>query len=111
MHAFAFASNWWLRSPNSNNSNNARYVNDNGNVGNDNVNNSNNGVRPDLLAKGFGPGILAFRSKSFGTIEQSKGTSFLAADAVNLAILNEHAFCLDGPQNWEDGPFYYESLR
>ena len=41
--------NWWLRSPNYNNSNNASNVNNNGNVNdNNNVNNSNNGVRPDL---------------------------------------------------------------
>ena len=40
---------WWLRSPNNNNSNNARVVNNNGNVNNNNnVNNTNNGVRPDL---------------------------------------------------------------
>ena len=38
---------FWLRSPNNNNDNNARYVNNNGNVNNNNVNNSN-GVRPDL---------------------------------------------------------------
>lgn len=37
---------FWLRSPN-NNDNNARYVNNNGNVNNNNVNNSN-GVHPDL---------------------------------------------------------------
>ena len=40
--------NWWLHSPNNNNSNNARAVNNNGNVNNNNVNNSNNGVRQDL---------------------------------------------------------------
>ena len=40
--------NWWLRSPNSDNSNNALYVNDSGNVNNDNVNNAL-GVRPALL--------------------------------------------------------------
>jgi hypothetical protein len=41
--------NWWLRSPNNNNSNNARNVNNDGNINNNNnVNNSNNGVRPDL---------------------------------------------------------------
>ena len=42
---------WWLRSPNYNNSNNAREVNNNGNANNNNnnVNNTNNGVVPDLL--------------------------------------------------------------
>lgn len=39
--------NWWLRSPNPNNANNAHYVNNNGNLNNNNVNN-NNGVRADL---------------------------------------------------------------
>jgi|BioPla2DNA2_1021312.scaffolds.fasta_scaffold80901_3 hypothetical protein len=41
---------WWLRSPNNNNSNNARNVNNNGNINNNNnVNNTNNGVVPDLF--------------------------------------------------------------
>ena len=40
---------WWLRSPNYNNSNNARDVNNNGNANNNNnVNNENGGVSPDL---------------------------------------------------------------
>lgn len=37
-------------SPNSDNSNNARYVNSDGNVNNNNVNNTN-GVRPRLLLR------------------------------------------------------------
>ncbi len=41
--------NWWLRSPNNNNSNNARNVNNDGNNNNYNVNNTNNGVVPDLF--------------------------------------------------------------
>lgn len=42
--------NWWLRSPNYNNDNNARNVNNDGNPNNNNnVNNTNNGVVPDLL--------------------------------------------------------------
>ena len=41
---------WWLRSPNYNNSNNARDVNNNGNANNNNnVNNTNGGVVPDLF--------------------------------------------------------------
>lgn len=41
---------WWLRSPNNNNSNNARNINNDGNVNNNNnVNNTNNGVVPDLF--------------------------------------------------------------
>jgi hypothetical protein len=40
--------NWWLRSPNSNNSNNALYVDSSGIVNNNNVNNAL-GVRPALL--------------------------------------------------------------
>ena len=39
--------NWWLRSPNVNNSNNFGNVNSNGNPNNNNANNSN-GVVPDL---------------------------------------------------------------
>lgn len=35
------ARNWWLRSPNTGNSNNARNVNTSGNVNNNNANNSN----------------------------------------------------------------------
>lgn len=37
---------WWLRSPNTNNSNNAGYVNEDGNINNNNVNNNNVGVSP-----------------------------------------------------------------
>ena len=37
---------WWLRSPYSNNDNNAGFVNNNGNVNNNNVNNENVGVSP-----------------------------------------------------------------
>lgn len=36
---------WWLHSPNTNNSNNAGYVNEDGNINNNNVNN-NVGVSP-----------------------------------------------------------------
>lgn len=39
----------WLRSPNSNNSNNACDVNNGYADNNDNVNNPNNGAVPDLL--------------------------------------------------------------
>lgn len=39
---------WWLRSPNSNNDNNAWIVNNDGDINNNNVNNDNNAVRPDL---------------------------------------------------------------
>jgi hypothetical protein len=40
---------WWLRSPNYNNSNNARDINNDGNANNNNnVNNKNGGVVPDL---------------------------------------------------------------
>ncbi len=42
------ATNWWLRSPNTNNSNNALNVNTNGNWNNNNCSNSN-GVRPALM--------------------------------------------------------------
>lgn len=34
------ATNWWLRSPNTGNTNNFWYVNSNGNVNNNNANNS-----------------------------------------------------------------------
>lgn len=42
------ATNWWLRSPNTNNSNNALNVNTNGNWNNNNCSNSY-GVRPALM--------------------------------------------------------------
>ena len=38
-------SNWWTRSPNTNNSNNACYVRTDGTANNNNVNNTN-GCRP-----------------------------------------------------------------
>ena len=41
------ARNWWLRSPNYNNSNNFCNVNNNGNANNNNANNTN-GVVPGL---------------------------------------------------------------
>ncbi|MFV8822146.1 DUF6273 domain-containing protein [Faecalibacterium sp. 9] len=45
------ATNWWLRSPNcNNNSNNALYVNSNGDWNNNNCSNSN-GIRPALMEK------------------------------------------------------------
>lgn len=44
------ATNWWLRSPNTNNSNNALNVNTNGNWNNNNCSNSN-GVRPALMER------------------------------------------------------------
>ncbi|MFR4606997.1 MAG: DUF6273 domain-containing protein [Faecalibacterium sp.] len=44
------AANWWLRSPNCNNSNNALYVNSNGDWNNNNCSNSN-GIRPALMEK------------------------------------------------------------
>ena len=37
---------WWLRSPNSNNDNNAGCVNGDGNVNNNNVDNTGGGVSP-----------------------------------------------------------------
>lgn len=42
------ATNWWLRSPNTNNTNNAWNVNSNGNYNNNNCSNSY-GVRPALM--------------------------------------------------------------
>ena len=42
------ATNWWLRSPNTNNTNNVWNVNSNGNYNNWNANNSY-GVRPALM--------------------------------------------------------------
>ena len=44
----ASADNWWLRSPNSSNSNNARNVNNNGNINNNNVYGAWCGVRADI---------------------------------------------------------------
>ena len=44
------AANWWLRSPNCNNFNNALYVNSNGDWNNNNCSNSN-GIRPALMEK------------------------------------------------------------
>ena len=40
---------WWLRTPNSGNSNNARNVNTDGSLSNNNAYNGNNGVAPDLV--------------------------------------------------------------
>lgn len=40
-YTFVVASNWWLRSPYYNNSNNFCYVNNNGNSNNNNANNTN----------------------------------------------------------------------
>ena len=45
------AVNWWLRSPNSSNNNNAYYVNTDGSVNNNNVYNGNNCARPALAGK------------------------------------------------------------
>ena len=42
------AANWWLRSPNTNNTNNVWNVNSNGNYNNNNASNSN-GIRPALM--------------------------------------------------------------
>lgn len=42
------AVNWWLRSPNSSNNNNAYNVNTDGSVNNNNVYNGNNCARPAL---------------------------------------------------------------
>ena len=42
---FCSATNWWLRSPNTNNTNNVWNVNSDGNYNNWNANNTN-GVRP-----------------------------------------------------------------
>ena len=42
------ATNWWLRSPNTNNTNNVYNVNSDGSSNNNNYNNSN-GVRPALM--------------------------------------------------------------
>ena len=39
----------WLRSPNSSNANNVRYVNTDGSLNNNNAYNGNNGVRPALV--------------------------------------------------------------
>ena len=44
------ATNWWLRSPNTNNTNNVWNVNSNGNYNTPNANNSY-GVRPALMEK------------------------------------------------------------
>ena len=44
------AANWWLRSPNCNNFNNALYVNSNGDWNNNNCSNSY-GIRPALMEK------------------------------------------------------------
>ena len=54
--------NWWLRSPNNNNSNNARNVNNDGDNNNYNVNNTNNGVVPDLFL------ILCFIAKETASV-------------------------------------------
>ena len=45
------AVNWWLRSPNSSNNNNAYNVNTDGSVNNNNVYNGNNCARPALAGK------------------------------------------------------------
>ena len=44
------ATNWWLRSPNTNNTNNVWNVNSNGNYNNWNYNNTY-GVRPALMER------------------------------------------------------------
>lgn len=44
------ATNWWLRSPNTNSSTNAWNVNTDGNYNNNNCSNSN-GVRPALMER------------------------------------------------------------
>lgn len=44
------ATNWWLRSPNTNDTTNAWNVNTNGNNSNNNCSNSN-GIRPALVEK------------------------------------------------------------
>lgn len=46
-----WAVNWWLRSPNSSNNNNAYNVNNNGTQNNNNVYNANNCPRPALTTK------------------------------------------------------------
>jgi hypothetical protein len=52
---FFSAANWWLRSPNADNSNNAGNVNTSGNVNNNNVNN-NYAARPALpYSRTFAP--------------------------------------------------------
>ena len=43
------AANWWLRSPNTNNSNNAWNVNSNGNSNNTNNCSNSYGIRPALM--------------------------------------------------------------
>ena len=42
------ATNWWLRSPNTNNTNNAWNVNNDGSYNNNNTYNTN-GIRPALM--------------------------------------------------------------
>jgi len=42
------AANWWLRSPNASNANNARYLNNEGYSNENNVENANAGVRADI---------------------------------------------------------------
>jgi hypothetical protein len=41
--------NWWLRTPNSGNSNNVRNVNTDGSLNNNNAFNGNNGLAPDWM--------------------------------------------------------------
>ena len=54
------ATNWWLRSPNTNNTNNVWNVNSNGNYNNWNANNSY-GVRPALMEERVRVGIAESR--------------------------------------------------
>lgn len=49
MDCYSAAWNWWLRTPNSGNSNNVRNVNTDGSLNNNNAYNGNNGVAPDLV--------------------------------------------------------------
>lgn len=54
------ATNWWLRSPNTNNTNNVWNVNSNGNYNNWNANNSY-GVRPALMEERVRVGMAESR--------------------------------------------------
>lgn len=61
------ADNWWLRSANADNANNAGYVNTNGNVNNNRANNTN-GCSP-AFAGGFLIRPLCLRALSLETLE------------------------------------------
>ena len=57
--------NWWVRSPNYNNSNNFCNVNTNGNANNNNANNSL-GVAPDFVSQKWSrSNIVAMRTTTF----------------------------------------------